>query len=133
MIVTFGDIFAFGENRYVYLTESNGVLYAARIISPSQVDLIERMIMANAANPANRHKNQNIAYAFVRLTTANFERHGAHLARTVDPVIRSPFNIVGSLNDQDRAALVGEILNEESSKGVPNEVKDAVRELSTGD
>lgn len=128
-MIVFGDIFAFDENKYVYLTESDGILYAAKIIPPGTADEIERLMLANAANPTRIYKNQNIAYCFVRLTTDGYDRHGAHLGKTNDPTVASAYNKVSQLNDADRTSLINEILNGDAAKGIPNEVKDAVREL----
>lgn len=127
-MVTFGDVFTVNGAKYVYLTESDGVLYAAKVITPEQVQMIERTLMKNGASPTGKHRNDNHLYCFVRLTTAQFEDHGAHLGKTDDPAVRNPFGVFAALNREDRETLLTEILGD-SESAVPGPVKDAAREL----
>jgi len=124
LIITFGDIFRYKEEDYVYLAQNSEIIYAAKILDEEKANQILKLEERRIRSP----KMQNhVLYSFVILSTNEFKNRMAHFNRTDENNISASFDIVGLLNREDMIKVKEEILNENSA--VPIELKEMIKDI----
>lgn len=92
---TFGDVFRYGDKEYIFLAETEDVLYAARILNKEQTIMLR--IGTTAAIRRNSLMLDNLTYSFVMLQTQELRERAAYFATTgksmFDNLIFTPLNI----------------------------------------
>lgn len=77
-LFSFGTIFSYQGDFYVYLCEKDGILFAAKILSREDTAGLTRLQEHQSKLPGNTVAS-NWSFSFVTLTaTTDFERQGAH-------------------------------------------------------
>lgn len=122
----FGDIFRYGDKEYIFLAETEDILYAARILNKEQTTMLKRG--TEAAIRRNSPVLDNITYSFVILQTQELRERAAYFASTGrdrfnDPVF-TPLNI--ELSKQDLKEIKNEITKK---KCVSLKLKELVKDI----
>jgi len=124
LIITFGDIFRYREEEYVYLAQNGEVVYAAKILDEEKAEQILRLDKLKTRN--DKIKN-NVLYSFVILSTDEFKDRMAHFYNTDKNNIEPSFDIVGLLNKDDMKKVKEEILYKNSA--VPIKLKELIKDI----
>ena len=108
-MVNFGTIFRYNEEYYVYLIETDSILFAARIINKD----ITKQLIKRVNNPAVK-ANGKPMYCFVVLSTNGFKEQAAHYGQ---PELSKNIyqDVVGELNEEDFNELKEEIKKDSAS------------------
>ncbi len=117
---SFGDIFRFNENDYVYFFGTAEVTFAAKILD----DKLTAYLSSQEEWAAKCGKAENnITYCFVILSTEGFKNKAAHFGK---PEMNNPSTpeSIGQLNKKDTDAIKKEIIE---SRGVPIALKEFVK------
>ena len=127
--LTFGDIFKYYENDYVFLVGADeGIIYAAKILDKNDSKKLETHCHKACGGPKSYKTEHNILYYFVKLTTDGLEDRIAHLGKTATEdtrITEREINI--ELNQKDKEKIKEEIIN--SGSVLPKQLKDLVSEL----
>lgn len=124
MILSFGDVFRYQEEEYVYLIEVNDSVFAAKILDGAISALLRRRSEAVAKLPGKSSEN---LFSFVMLTTDGFKDRAAHLgASGANDGFCGLYQNISSLCSTDLENIKKEILE---SNGVPLVLKDFVKTL----
>lgn len=123
---TFGDVFQYGDNEYIFLADTEDVTYAARILNK---ELTKQLIKGTeAAVRRNSRVIDSLIYSFVELQTQELKERAAHFLMTgkdkFDGSIYTPLNIV--LCEEDLKAIKEEIT---SKKCVSIKLKELVKDI----
>ncbi|MCR4311060.1 MAG: hypothetical protein NUV54_00605 [Candidatus Taylorbacteria bacterium] len=107
MIQTFGDIFRFREEFYVFLAASSEEIFAAKILDHENSRILESISKRSSDKPL---------YWYVILTTDEFKDRAAHLMKTQQDIGIEPLLdwVGGSLNETDLKDLKSEIMKDGS-------------------
>lgn len=128
-MLTFGDIFFYQNDDYVYLAMSdNGIIYAARILSANHSSQMIRARDAAISKDGERRTGEKVVYCFVQLKTDGYSDRVAHLnqsdsQKNQHSMLRTPGQAVCS---EDMISLRDEILQ----GPVPVELKNQVSTLN---
>lgn len=124
--LTFGDVFEYNEKEWIYLAETEDILYAARILNVEKSRALN-----NAFNNALRKNSPAIEgpiYSFVILQTKELRERAAHFANTgndrFDNLIFTPLNI--KLAKEDLREIKNEITRK---RCVSLRLKELVRDI----
>jgi len=117
----FGDIFRYKEDEYVFLAQSDGIIYAAQILDKEKTNQILRLY------EKRKHKSSNVLYSYVILSTDDFKDRMAHLNNTDKNNVELSLDIIGSLNKQDLNEIKAEILNTNSA--VSMKLKQLIKDI----
>lgn len=119
-LLTFGDVFRFNENDYVYFFGTAEITYAAKILNEE----LTADLNSSGEWAAKRGKAEdNPMYCFVILSTARFKNRAAHIGASGRNNPSTPEKI-GRLNKKDIDAIKEEIIE---SRGVPISLKEFVK------
>ncbi len=122
----FGDIFQYGDKEYIFLAETEDVLYAARILNKEQTAILTSG--TEAAIRRNSLMLDNLTYSFVILQTQELRERAAYFASTgkerFDGPIFTPLNI--ELSKEDLKGIKNEITKK---KCVSLKLKELVRDI----
>lgn len=124
LIITFGDIFRYREEEFVYLAQNGEIVYAAKILDKEKADQILRLDKLKTRN--EKIKN-NVLYSFVILSTDEFRDRMAHFYNTDKNNIEPSFDIIGLLNKKDMKEVKNEILYKNSA--VPIKLKEMIKDI----
>lgn len=126
-MITFGDIFTYGEKEYVFFAKTDELTYAAEIFDIERTKEVlasyNRMVKKNGSG----YCESRPLYCFVILQTENFKNRMAHLGMTDHGADNISFDTVGcKLNDQDLNELKNIIKDPSSAvnRGLRELVKD---------
>lgn len=123
---TFGDVFRYGDKEYIFLAETEDVLYAARILNKEQTTMLR--IGTTAAIRRNSLMLDNLTYSFVMLQTQELRERAAYFATTgksrFDNLIFTPLNI--GLCKEDLKGIKDEITKK---KCVSIKLKELVKDI----
>ncbi len=129
-IAQFGDIFRHNEKEYVLLAQTD-LVYAALILSEELTRMTQQISdqIETGGSSSNRTRRNSVAYSFVILETEEFKGRGAHFAKTDNQGHQTTtFEIIGSINHEDRLRIRNEILSE--NRAVPEQLVDIVKSLN---
>ncbi|MEK7070002.1 MAG: hypothetical protein AAB818_00215 [Patescibacteria group bacterium] len=113
-IVKFGDVFRHNEEDYVFLAQTDEIIYAAKILDKVITDSLKNMSDKIEATNSSRRKNP--VYSFVILQTENFRDRVAHFGRTDDTKHQTNrFDIISNLNKADCLQIKNEIISRDSA------------------
>jgi len=113
-IVKFGDVFRHNEKEYVFLAQTDEIVYAAKILDKITTNTLKEM--SDRVEVKNSNRKKNPAYSFVILQTENFKDRAAHFRRTDNTEHRaSSFDVVGTLNKTDCLQIKNEIILKDSA------------------
>ena len=122
----FGDIFRYGDKDYIFLAETEDVLYAARILNKEQTTILTRG--TEAAIRRNSLMLDNLTYSFVILQTRELRERAVYFASTgkdrFDGPIFTPLNI--ELSKEDSKGIKDEITKK---KCVSLKLKELVKDI----
>ena len=108
-MLTFGSIFRYREDFYVYFLETEDICYAAKILDEE----ITRQLLTKRdnlwKNQRDKSQNQNVL-CFVLLTTEKFERRAAHYGRP--KVNIGEYEELGKINEVDLDQLKKEVVKD---------------------
>ena len=83
LIITFGDIFRYKEEEFVYLTQNGNVVYVAKILNEEKTNQILELEKRRMRNTKiKNHVISNVLYRFVFLSTDEFKNRMAHFHDT---------------------------------------------------
>lgn len=123
----FGDIFRYGDKDYIFLTETEDILYAARILNKQQTIILKRG--TEAAIRRNSPVLDNLTYSFVILQTRELKERAAYFASTgrdrFDGPVFTPLNI--KLSKEDLKGIKDEITKK---KCVSLKLKELVKDIN---
>jgi hypothetical protein len=124
-LLVFGDIIKYNDESYIFLASTSDQLYTAKILA---FDLSHKITEAykHALTKNKEIKLRNLLYCFVILTTQQFEKRIAHLAKTESQFEKGLTKTNFKLNKKDLISLKEEIL---ISRGVPIILKELVSKL----
>ena len=110
---SFGKIFRYKEEYYIYLVQVSDVIYAAKILTSENTKMLLRL---RDGTPRGGGARTDAApmYSFVILSTEDFCELAAHYAQP-----GMPHDLVcetmGDVNEEDRNALIGKIVDDPAS------------------
>ena len=117
VLVKFGDIFRHREREYVFLAETDDAVYAAKILDEDETKSFEQI--SERLEATNSSRKRSVTFSYVILSTDGFRNRVAHLASTDNTEHQvSRFDVITSLNSEDRKSIVGEILSNNSPVSV---------------
>ncbi|HCB35263.1 MAG TPA: hypothetical protein DEP25_01325 [Candidatus Taylorbacteria bacterium] len=123
---TFGDIFQYDDKEYIFLAETEDILYAARILNKEHTAILKKG--TTAAIRRNSLMLDNLTYSFVILQTQELRERAAYFATTgknrFDNLIFIPLNI--ELCEEDLKGIKDEITKK---KCVSIKLKELVRDI----
>ncbi len=126
IIVKFGDVFRHTEEDYVFLAQTDGIIYAAKILDEEKTAATQKLneirIKAN-----NIQKTKHALYSYVILSTDDFKNRMAHFYNTDKNKFELSFDIICSLNKNDQKEIWKEILHENSA--VPIKLKQLIKDI----
>jgi len=108
-MINFGTIFRYNGQYFVYLIETEDVLFAARIIDKDKT----KQLIKKVGSPSTKTDGK-ILYCFVVLSTNGFEDQAAHYGQ---PNLSKGIycDVVGELNERDFNELKDEIKTDPAS------------------
>ena len=113
-IIKFGDVFRHNEKEYVFLAQTDEIIYAARILDKITTNTLKEM--SDRVETKNSNRKKSPAYSFVILQTENFKDHAAHFGRTDSSEHQSSrFDVIGTLNKTDCLQIKNEIILKDSA------------------
>ncbi len=121
-LLSFGDVFRYREEEYVYLARTEDVFYTAKILNKEDTSKVE-----NQANRPSRIQIKSPLYCFVMLDTEEFKERMAHLHNTDKNEVNIYSDKYCSLNKKDLNALKAEILDPETL--VPRQLKESIKDI----
>lgn len=124
LIITFGDIFRYKEEEYVYLAQNGDTVYAAKILDKEKTDQVLKL---DKRRMRNEKVKSNVLYSFVVLSTNEFKNRMAHFSNTDKNNIEPSFDVIGLLNKNDLKEVKGEILYKNSA--VPIKLKELIKDI----
>lgn len=124
LIITFGDIFRYKEEEFVYLAQNGNVVYVAKILNEEKTNQILELEKRRMRN--TKIKN-HVLYSFVVLSTDEFKNRMAHFHDTDNNNIEPTFDIIGLLNKKDMKEVKEEILYKNSA--VPIRLKELIKDI----
>lgn len=74
--LSFGDVFQYNNKEYIFLAETEDILYAARILNPNKSTILKRTY-ESAVKRNSPLVETNAAYSFVVLQTKEFKERAA--------------------------------------------------------
>lgn len=114
-LVKFGDVFRYRETEYVFLAQTDEVVYAAKILDDEMTGKLQVMSDRLERAPTSARR-KNPAYSFVILQTDDFKGRAAHFGRTDNSDHQvSRFEVISSLAKEDCTQIKNEILLEDSA------------------
>ena len=123
-LLSFGDVFRYKEEDYIYLARTEDVFYTARILSVNDTALV---LKQSNTTRASRPGVQSPLYCFVILSTEGFNERMAHLFNPDKNEVNIYTDKYCSINPGDLKALKKEILDPETL--VPRQLKDLVKDI----
>lgn len=122
--LTFGDVFRYNEQEYIFLAKTEDRIYAAQILTPVDTEKVDRLFKQREAT--NRPTYQTI-YCYVILQTADFKDRAAHLYNTgnistTNLIEKLPF----ALNAADLKNIKAEIMKKNT---ISIELKERVQDI----
>ncbi len=128
-LVQFGDIFRYKEKDFVFLAQTDELLYAALILDDENSERLRVLSDRAETAPRGITRKRSAVFSFVILQTTEFQNRAAHFAKT-DSTDHQVFTleIIGSLCREDIKAIRDEICSTESS--VPLKLIEIVKELN---
>ena len=128
-MLTFGDIFFYSNEEYVYLAMSGqGVIYAARILSNKDSEMFVQFRDGAIKKDGEQRTSEKIVFCFIQLKTEGYSKRVAHLNQS-DSQKNPNAILVGRpqevLCEEDMLALRDEIIN----GPVPLDLKQQVESL----
>lgn len=123
----FGDIFQYDDKEYIFLVETEDILYAARILNREQTTMLTKG--TEAAIRRNSLVLDNLTYSFVILQTQELRERAAYFASTgkdkFDKPIFTPLYI--ELSREDLSGIKDEITKK---KCVSLKLKELVKDIN---
>ena len=130
-IIDFGSVVYYNEIEYVFLAETEEIIYLARILNKEDTKkILEQYKKVYSTGSKNTPiRLQNPLYSFIELKTDQFRDRIAHLNRT-DQSFDSAmiFRKICDLLNEDKRDLKKEILRETSA--VPRELKTLIKKIT---
>jgi len=123
--LTFGDIFEFCENKYVFLVATLRHVYIAKILTDSDTKTVESLLKVHQKR--GEPMEENPLFWFVRLSSEDFKDQWAHLAHAQQSADSCKFFkkiISQKLVEADLIALKKEILEKRTWEELKREIKD---------
>ena len=105
-MISFGSVFRYRENLYVYLVQVDDLIFAARILDRETTDALVKARDNKGKSPKNRIQD-NPMYCFVILSTDEFRGQAAHYHQQL-PTDSQPEEL-RVLSKEDIEALKNEI------------------------
>lgn len=107
---TFGDLFQYKDKEYIYLSESDDIVFAAKILNLEDSKLIDQFCQ-NKIKKNSPHIETNLLYSYVILETKELKQRAAHFKDTgnenFEKLFFTPLPI--SLCEEDLKAIKDEI------------------------
>ncbi|TSC79802.1 MAG: hypothetical protein G01um101429_329 [Parcubacteria group bacterium Gr01-1014_29] len=122
-MIKFGSIFRYNENYYVYLGQTEDIIYAARILNRDQTKELQRLDKNSENKHIKRPIDDSTIFCFVILSTDNFHEQAASLHNSQYDTDVHP-ELIGELNSEDVENLKKEI---EEKSAIPSSLKEIVR------
>ncbi len=125
--VKFGDVFRYKEDDYVYLAQTDEMLYAAKILNNFETKAVNDLYEKRARDPRNSNRIENHRlFCFVVLRTEDFRGRIASLGKTDNPSISVEI-LKTSLNKEDLKVIHEMIVSPASP--VPRLLKELVADI----
>jgi hypothetical protein len=128
-MISFGDVFRYRGEVYVYLATFDGVVHTAKILSKEDSNLI-LSAHDKKALVGRPEKRGNVLYCYVVLSTSEFKDRLAHLLhydkRGIEPSFESFIDRMGRLGAQDIVDLKNEIM---TASVVTGQLREHVKQL----
>ena len=125
--IKFGDVFRYREKEYVFLVQTEEVIYAAKILDQENTERVQKL--ASRPRAMNITNQGNVAYSFIILHTADFRSRAAHLGNPGGAEHQiSSFDLICTLDKEDVTNIKKEILEDGST--VPIELIELVKQLN---
>jgi hypothetical protein len=122
----FGDLFEYNGKEYIFLAETEEILYAARILNPEQSKLLNNRY--EVVVKKNSPVEHNSAYSFVILQTKELKERAASFYQTgnerFDGFFYNPLNI--ALDHSDIKDILEEITKK---KCISIKLKELVKDI----
>lgn len=128
-LVQFGDVFRFKEKEYVFLAQTDDVLYAGLILDDYFTQQLLKMSDKVETSLRASYKRTSGYYSFVVLKTSEFQNRATWFAKTDNAEHQAlRLEVIGSVNTEDRKAIKNEICSKNSS--LPLKLIELVRDLN---
>lgn len=125
--VVFGDIFRYEGREYIFLVQTDSIIYAARILEVNESKIINGLYEKRVAS--NSVLEKNILYCYVKLETAQFKDRIAHFKNTGQDDFRLSIEKLSYfLEAKDKKQIKDEILRKDSP--VPIGLKELVKDIN---
>lgn len=122
-MIKFGSIFRYNENYYVYLGQTEDIIYAARILDREYTQELLRLNTKSENRHIRRPVDDSTIFCFVILSTDKFCGQAALLHNSQHDTDVHP-ELVAELNNEDIENLKKEI---EGQSAIPSSLKEIVR------
>ena len=106
-MINFGTIFRFKELYYIYLVQTDDVLYAAKILDKELTKQLVRSRDSKSRSSINKTHEKPL-YCFVILHTNQFKDQAAHYG-SPDMATDLDMEVISMLNEEDVKSLKNEI------------------------
>ncbi len=127
-IITFGDIFNYNEQDYVFLAKTEDIVYAAKILDREHSILYKKIFTKISKNSQRSSElTQRYLYCFIELKTEDFKERVCYYGKS-DKSDVSDFlaNIFSKLDQEDIRELHKELLTDDL---VTEQLKELVKEI----
>ena len=123
LLLSFGDVFRYKENEYVYLARTDDIFYTAKILNKTDTHEVKKI----ADSRAHKLPVKSPVYCFVMLDTQEFTERMAHLFNTDKNDVNVYIDKYCTLCSKDLQAIKKEILDDETM--VPRQLKELVKDI----
>lgn len=123
----FGDVFLYEGLEYVYLAQTDTIIYLARILSKNDTSKIDKVYQSKVANGTIRKVERIDLYCYVMLKTKEFKDRCAHLHNPGRDALRSVVQKLPVVLVREDLLHIKEEIS--TQRAIPLELKDLVRNI----
>ena len=126
-LAQFGSIFRHKEKDYIFLAQTDEILYAALILDEGQTRQLQNI--SDRVETRGSFRKESAVYSFVILTTSDFQNRAAHFAKTDNSEHQTfKLELIGFLNKGDLLRVKNEIVSKNST--LPLKLIELVKQLN---
>lgn len=123
----FGDVFLYEGLEYVYLAQTDTIIYLARILSKDDTARIDKVYQSKIAKGTITKVERIDLYCYVILETKEFKDRCAHLHNPGKDVLRSVVQKLSAVLDREDLLHIKEEIS--TQRAIPLELKDLVKDI----
>jgi len=129
IMLKFGSVFRYKEKEFVYLAQTNEILYSALILNSEMSKILKKRgeELCQKGSPQVKRTLSNLLYCYVELRTEDFKDRLAHFAKTDENSLTecSSLSPIGQLIEEDLKQIKIEI----ESGPLPSALKELTKDI----